>query len=135
MPADLRYVNSSPCIVVIEDDSNILELLRDLLEYEGLRVIALSHPRLLEHLDSRAEIDIFLIDMMLPSVTGLDVAARLRAGRFPDTPMIALSASQSLLDAALDSGMFQSAVAKPFDVRDLVSCIRLCRPEACNVRV
>jgi len=121
-----------PCIVVIEDDVNILELLRELLEEEGLQVIALPHPDLLTDLDSAQTIDTFLIDMMLPGMTGLDVARRLRASGFARTPMVALSASQGLLQGAFEAELFQGAIAKPFDVPDLLSCLWLTMARSCR---
>lgn len=124
-----------PCVVVVEDDVSILELLRELLTGEGLQVITLVHPGLMAKLDRERQIDVFLIDMMLPGETGLDLATRLRVGRFAGTPMIALSASQTLLHAARASGLFQDAVAKPFDVLQLLDTIKQHAEQSCHVAV
>lgn len=124
-----------PRVVVVEDDAAILELLRELLSAEDLQVVALPHPQLVAGLDTGLRIDLFLIDMMLPGESGMDLVTRLRASGFPHTPMIALSASQSLLRTAMASGQFAGAVAKPFDLLDLLSCVKRHAGMSCYVGI
>ena len=87
------------CIVVIDDEAEILAMLRDLLEMEGFSVVAVSHPDSLEASISGAEPHLFLIDIMLPRTSGIEVAAQLRRKGFPQTPMVAMSASRLLVRA------------------------------------
>jgi CheY-like chemotaxis protein len=110
-------------IVVVEDDREIRNLLSELLELEGFSVTALSHPdSVLTYLET-VQPALFLIDIMLPRTSGLELAARLRAGGFPSTPMIAMSASGVMHHAAEASGLFQEVITKPFDVQGFLKTV------------
>jgi CheY-like chemotaxis protein len=110
-------------IVVIEDEIGVRELLRDLLEMEGFSVLDTGDPARVEHIDFNLPPRLFLIDVMLPGMSGIELAERLRRSDFPSTPMIAMSASWVMVRAAAESGLFQEALEKPFDVGRLLECI------------
>ena len=110
-------------IVVIEDEPSVQELLRDILEPQGYAVVSFDHPRALE-LDPNQDVDLILMDLMLPAQSGVQLAGKLRAAGFRHTPIIAMSASRIMLHVAAESGFFQETVSKPFDVGDLLRCVR-----------
>jgi CheY-like chemotaxis protein len=110
-------------VVVIEDEPDILALLRDLLEMEGFRVVSVKDPHVLESSVASVEPDLFLVDIMLQGTSGIEVAERLRGSGFGDTPMIAMSASQLMRRLASESGLFQEALDKPFDIPVLLECV------------
>ena len=114
----------SPLIVVIEDDRPMIELLRDLLELQGFSVLAIPDPTLIQCIEPNLRPDLILIDMMLPEKSGIEIAQDLREQGFAHTPMIALSASRLMAEAAEESSMFQSAMVKPFDYDELFKEIR-----------
>jgi CheY-like chemotaxis protein len=60
---------------------------------------------------------------MLPGMSGIELAERLRAGGYSQTPMIAMSASGLMSRFAAESGYFQEAIDKPFDVDALLKCV------------
>jgi DNA-binding response OmpR family regulator len=66
---------------------------------------------------------LFLLDLMLPGTSGIDVAEELRADSAPETPIVAMSASSEMLRRARDSRLFTDSLAKPFDLDDLVACV------------
>jgi DNA-binding response OmpR family regulator len=111
-------------IVVLEDNEHVLELLRDLLISDGFRVVGVAHPYLLEEALAGVEPDLFVIDIMLPEENGVEVARRLRARGYRDTPMIALTASKLTAITALRSGYFDETVEKPFDITVLLAEVR-----------
>jgi len=109
-------------VVVVEDDEDIRELLHLVLESEGFEVVALNHPLSLETLDSHRPPALFLLDLMLPGMSGVEAARQLR-GRGFTAPFIAISASRLKLQVAAGSGLFDGTVCKPFDLHDLIECL------------
>jgi two-component system phosphate regulon response regulator PhoB len=110
-------------IVVVEDSRDIRELLQLLLESEGFDVRSLAHPRSIESLDPRAAPGAFLIDLMLPGTSGVELARRIRELGFVETPIIAISASRLMLEVARGSGLFADFIYKPFDLAQIVECL------------
>lgn len=107
-------------VMVVDDERELLELICMVLRDEGYRVSCLDHPAAALELSREIRPDVVLIDLMLPEMSGIDLAGRLREGECPDTPLIAMSASASMLRAAADSQLFQGTMRKPFDLTDLL---------------
>jgi DNA-binding response OmpR family regulator len=109
-------------IVVVEDDSDIRELLRDVLSADGYQVVDLAQPALeLIRRVVRPPV-IFILDIMLPGLNGVELARWLR-DVYPGAPMIAMSASRLKLEMAASSGLFSGAIAKPFDLITLTEVV------------
>ena len=117
-------------ILVVEDDPLIRDLLVEVLTEAGFRLeTAEDGGEAIARLDRGVEgYGAVLLDLMLPRVSGIDVLAYARRVA-PTTPVIALSASPRHLADALDAGA-QVAVAKPFDVLDLIGLMTLHCPLA-----
>lgn len=110
-------------IVVVEDEPSVQELLRDVLEPEGYNILSVSHPNALE-IQPTDDIDLILVDLMLPETSGVQLAGQLRQSGFAHTPIIAMSASKILLHVAEESALFQETIAKPFDLSTLLESVR-----------
>jgi len=106
----------SKCVAVIEDEADLLHMICDLLVISGYQVIAISHPDLIEVAIADTSPDLFLMNVMLRGRTGIEVAQQLRREGYTHTPIIAMSASPTMLALARRSGMFQDEIDKPFDV-------------------
>lgn len=123
-------------IVVVEDEPEIMEMIRDLLHMAGYDVVGFTHPSLLETLDPSTPPDLFVIDLMLPAMSGIEVAQWLRERGYAHTPMIAISASRLMQQFAHESHAFQATLAKPFDVATLLErvdrCLRRARLPNCR---
>jgi DNA-binding response OmpR family regulator len=115
-------------VVVIEDDVDVLGIVRDALEADGYAVIPISHPTMVNTLDHDVCPDLFLIDVMLPQRSGIEVAQELRRKAFGSSPMIAMSASRLLAGAASAAGIFDDVMDKPFDLAQLLECVQLYAP-------
>ena len=112
-------------ILVIEDNLDILETLRLLLEHEGFKVIKAENClKGLECL-SRHRPDLILTDLMTPEMNGLEFIHRLRRkSDFDPIPIIAISAyDHTYLAAAIVAGA-ETALHKPEDLDMLVDTIR-----------
>jgi CheY-like chemotaxis protein len=106
-------------VVVVDDEPGILSVVCEVLEDDGYKVVCLSRPQMAEELDI-ATPQLFILDMMMPGLSGIALARQLRRYRFSDTPMIAMSASSTMLRAAEDSHLFQGTLPKPFELNRLL---------------
>lgn len=111
----------SGAIVIVEDEADLLDLIAQILEEEGYTIVRFSRPDAIR-LDRDQQPRLFLLDLMLPGMDGIELARTLRP-EWETTPMIAMSASPTLLEAARRSGLFQATVGKPFDMIELIDTV------------
>ena len=114
----------SPSILIIDDESAILDTLRILLKNQGFDVTTAQGGKAgLEQLKSAAP-DIVLTDVRMPQVTGIDVLTAVRQ-QDPETPVILMTAQASLQTAiqAVNEGAFYY-IQKPFSNDDMVAICR-----------
>jgi len=113
-------------IVIIEDEKDIVELVRYNLRREGFDVE--SFARALDGLDylRRNPAHLVLLDIMLPDEDGLEVCKRLRADeRLKSLPVIFLTAKGGEIDRVLGLELgADDYVVKPFSPRELVARVR-----------
>ncbi|HYW51519.1 MAG TPA: sigma-54 dependent transcriptional regulator [Gemmatimonadaceae bacterium] len=115
---------SAPTVLVIDDEAGILETLRILLRNEGFTpVTALGGKAGLEALET-ASPDIVLTDIRMPTVSGIEVLAAVRA-RDPQLPVVLMTAQASMQSAiqAVNEGAFYY-IQKPFRNDELVAILR-----------
>ena len=110
-------------ILVIEDDPDIVELLRFNLERESYRVTsAVTGSEGLAELQ-RERPDLLILDLMLPEISGFELCRRLRRdSRLEDLPVIMLTARSEEADviAGIELGA-DDYIKKPFSPRELVA--------------
>jgi two-component system phosphate regulon response regulator PhoB len=113
-------------IVIIEDEKDIVELVRYNLRREGFEVE--SFARALDGLDylRRNSAHLVLLDIMLPDEDGFEVCKRLRADeRLKSLPVIFLTAKGGEIDRVLGLELgADDYVVKPFSPRELVARVR-----------
>ena len=116
----------TPVILIVEDEADLVELLRYNLEREGYEVLATpSGEEALLIVDER-HVDLMLLDWMLPHMSGIEVCRQLR--RKPESralPVIMLTARGEQADRVrgLDTGA-DDYVTKPFVTKELMARIR-----------
>ena len=114
-------VDGRRTILVIEDDAALREFLTDLLAGEGYGVLRASDGR--DGLCSarRGQPDAILLDLGLPSVSGLDVLDELRADATTrHIPVIVVSGRDAgMADRRRDRP--EAVLGKPFDLGDLLA--------------
>lgn len=108
-------------ILVVEDERDIRDMLCELFEEEGYRVTCVNHWAHMMPINEAYRPDLLFVDLMLPGVSGIEVARRLREDGLPDTPMVAMSASPDMLRSAAHSKLFQETLPKPFDIERLLT--------------
>ncbi len=117
-------MQQEPHILVVDDDEEIRNLLGRYLRGQGFRVTpAADHKGLREALDAE-DIDLIVLDVLLPDASGLDICRRLRA-EASVTPIILLTALKEDVDRiiGLEIGA-DDYLGKPFNPRELVARIR-----------
>jgi two-component system, OmpR family, phosphate regulon response regulator PhoB len=126
MDASATNVAVKPHVLVVEDESALVEILRYNLEKEGFRVSAATDGE--EALTAIAEQkpDLVVLDWMLPLVSGLEICRQLR--RKPETrdlPVIMLTARGEETDRVrgLEIGA-DDYITKPFSPGELVARVR-----------
>jgi two-component system phosphate regulon response regulator PhoB len=113
-------------ILAVDDEEDILELLRYNLSREGYRVRAAASGEEAVRLALSLLPDLILLDLLLPGMDGLEVCRRLKAdARTRSIPLIMLTAKGEEADivAGLELGA-DDYVTKPFSPRVLLARIR-----------
>ncbi|MDR3544459.1 MAG: response regulator transcription factor [Candidatus Limnocylindrales bacterium] len=110
-------------ILVVDDEANIVELLRLYLEKEGFAVIAARDGDEALALHLRHDPDLVILDLMLPKKDGFDVCREIR--RRGATPILMLTARSDDVDSivGLELGA-DDYVTKPFNPRALVARVK-----------
>ncbi|MGH2561203.1 MAG: response regulator transcription factor [Thermomicrobiales bacterium] len=110
-------------IALIEDERELVALVRQHLEQEGHRVlVAHDGPGGLD-LVEREDPDLIVLDVMLPGFDGLEVCRRVRQSRI--TPILMLTARSTELDKVLGLELgADDYLTKPFSMRELLARVR-----------
>jgi len=110
-------------ILIVDDDAEIRNLLRDYLERNGLRATAVADGRGMRAALDTGRFDLVVLDLMLPGEEGLTLCRDLRA--HSDLPVIMLTARTEETDriVGLEIGA-DDYVAKPFNPRELLARIK-----------
>ena len=118
--------SSAKKVLVIEDDDDILQLVKRYLEQEGLRTRTAKTGLEGLKLAQSEQPDLIILDLMLPELDGLEVCKRLRANRdTAATPIIMLTAKAEESDTVvgLELGA-DDYVTKPFSPRALTARVK-----------
>ncbi|MFE3195976.1 response regulator transcription factor [Nocardia sp. NPDC059240] len=107
-------------ILVADDDAVVREVVRRYLERDGLEVIETADGPATAAVLERNDIDLAVLDVMMPPPDGIDLTRAVRAGAHPETPIILLTALGEEDDRVI--GLQAGAddyVTKPFSPREL----------------
>lgn len=115
-----------PRVLVVDDDPQVLKLLRVNFELEGFEVMSATNGEEALELVRGDTPDVVVCDVMMPGIDGLEVVRRLRA--HPDTvslPLVVVSAKAQQADvrAGLKLGA-DEYVTKPFDPAELIEIVQ-----------
>ena len=110
-------------ILVVEDDSKIVNLLRLYLEREGFGVVTAYDGRAALETAARARPSLIILDLMLPHLDGIEVCRQLRAAS--DVPILMLTARVDEVDKLLGLSLgADDYVTKPFSPREVVARVK-----------
>jgi two-component system phosphate regulon response regulator PhoB len=117
---------SRSTVLVIDDEKDLLELVRYNLEKEHLDVITATDGQAGLEIGLRHKPDLVLLDLMMPGMNGLEVCKQLRSdARTKRVPIIMLTAKAAETDkiVGLEMGA-DDYIVKPFSVRELLARVR-----------
>lgn len=113
-----------PKILIVEDESKIARFVELELKYEGYDIEIASDGRTGLEKALHKDIDLVLLDIMLPGISGIEVCRRIRLDS--NVPIIMLTAKDDVTDkvAGLDIGA-DDYMTKPFAIEELLARIRV----------
>ena len=112
-----------PTILIIEDENELVRVLRSYLERANYRVISADHGDTGLAIWAQKEPDLVILDLNLPGMDGLDVGREIR--RKADTPIIMVTARVEETDRliGLELGA-DDYITKPYSPREVVARVR-----------
>lgn len=114
---------NQPTVLVVDDEARIVDTVRLYLERDGFRVIAAQDGRTALEVARREKLDIIVLDLMLPEMSGWDVCRAIRSQS--TVPIIMLTARSEEVDRVLGLELgADDYVTKPFSPRELVARVR-----------
>lgn len=116
-------METSPHILVVDDNQEIRDLLAKSLSKSGLRVSTAADGKVMRRVLGESKIDLIVLDLMLPGDDGLTLCRQLRAES--SIPVIMLTAKGEEIDRVVGLEMgADDYVAKPFSSRELLARIK-----------
>jgi two-component system phosphate regulon response regulator PhoB len=114
-----------PKILIVEDEPEIREMVRFILEPKGFVLFEANNAQEARNLLANKRFDLILMDWMLPGRSGLDLTRELKQKAPTSTPVIMLTAKAEESDKVigLDSGA-DDYITKPFSVREMLARIK-----------
>jgi DNA-binding response OmpR family regulator len=116
-------MRSAASILIVDDDQRLRRLLSRFLLREGYQVCEAGNADEMRRTVTMRDVDLVVLDLMLPGVDGLTLAKELRSTS--DVPIIMLTGKGSTVDkvVGLEVGA-DDYVTKPFDERELLARVR-----------
>ncbi len=115
-------------ILVVDDYNDIILSVKQVLEdkTQEFRVIGVdSGEKCLELLKDNQLPDLILLDIMMPGMSGWDVAARIKQNeKWKAVPIVFLTAMGDEMSAGMGLLASEDYIIKPFDIIKLKECIR-----------
>ena len=116
-------------ILVVDDEEEIREMLLLVIENAGMSGIAVSTAEEAQKCLEEADVDLLVLDWMLPGISGIELTRRLKNDtRYSALPIILLTARVEKIDRvrAFEVGV-SDYITKPFSPKDLITRIKSVR--------
>lgn len=110
-------------ILVVDDEQNILDVVKAYLEKENFEVISAMDGKTAIDIFNRGNIDLIILDLMLPELTGEEVCRRIRSSSSVPIIMLTAKAEEDEKIEGISIGA-DDYLTKPFSVRELVVRVR-----------
>ena len=114
------------CIVIVEDNQDIVDLLRTPLEFAGYEVLSAKDGIEGTNVIFTTNPDLVILDIMMPRMSGFQLCKALReSDSFKTTPVLFLTAKVRPQDRAWGEKLgCVDYITKPFEIRDVVRRIQ-----------
>ncbi len=115
-------------ILIVDDDANIRSLMRQHLEQDRYQVSEAENGIAALHWLNENRADLAILDVVMPEMDGIEFAYELKR-RFPDMPILAVSAGEHIMSKELCLGMMEclganEVLPKPFDIHKLMNAVK-----------
>jgi len=112
-------------VLVVEDEIDVRDLLILHLKREGYEVTAFEDSEKALAACARQSFDLFILDWMLPGMSGLDLCKALRSKLHVKAPILMLTARADTMDKVLGLEIgADDYLTKPFEIREFVARVR-----------
>lgn len=114
-------------IMVVDDEENLLILIRDMLDSNGFDTVTAGNGREALDMLEKEKPDLLLLDIMMPGMKGTDVARKIRKNpktRKTKIVFLTILKSREINHRALKELMIIDYITKPFDNQDLIRRIK-----------
>ena len=113
-------------ILIVEDDDDILALLKDVLEKDGFEVTGLNYTESILKSITKYQAGLVILDFLLPGINGGELCHEIKCQKSLGTiPVIMLSAFPRVIESLGDYGA-DIFMAKPFDIDELLKAVHSC---------
>ena len=112
-------------VLAVDDESDVLLIVRTALESEGMEVVTASNGPDALALAEEARRDLIVLDIMMPEMDGFEVMNRLKDNeKNSGIPVVMLTglSERNLIKKALDKGV-RHYVVKPFEFQDFLQVV------------
>jgi DNA-binding response OmpR family regulator len=112
-------------ILAVDDDNDIVDIIKIILEDEGYEVSTLTNGRDVMQAISLQRPDLILLDVMLGGIDGRDICRDIKNDALlSDIPIVMISASHNLHNLLTEQGSPDDFLAKPFDIDHLIKKVK-----------
>jgi DNA-binding NtrC family response regulator len=117
---------STGTILLVDDETKILNALAGALREDGHEVVATSNPREAQKLIARRLFDLLIVDNLMPELTGLDLIRELAANPDGERPQILLMTAHATVESAIEAMKLGALdyLQKPFEIDELLVLVR-----------
>lgn len=117
-------------ILAVDDDREIVEVIKIILEDEGYEVSTLTNGKNILNVIKALRPDLILLDVMLGGMDGREICRTIKSHEiFKRIPIVMISASHNLQNLLKMPGSPNDFLAKPFDIDHLVMKVKA---QLCN---
>lgn len=111
------------CILIVDDDENIRNLLSIYLENEGFKTIKVDNAKNAIEIIEEKNIELVLLDIMMPQIDGIEACIKIRQNK--KMPIIMISAKSEDMDKihGLTAGA-DDYITKPFNSLELIARVK-----------
>ena len=109
-------------ILLVDDETKILNALGSALRSDGHEVITTADPRDARRLLGQRLFDVLVVDNLMPELSGLDLIRELTAAPSPDRPQVIMMTAHATVESAIEAmklGAFDY-LQKPFEIDELL---------------
>jgi two-component system sensor histidine kinase ChiS len=126
---DESVFENNPAFLVVDDDPVNVRIIKNYFETKKC-IVRTAHDGIsaLDIIDRDGSINLVLLDIMMPGMSGFEVCRRIRSSRSPEElPVIMLTAKNMMsdIDAAYEAGA-NDYIVKPFSISEILARVTRC---------